>query len=282
MYSFFEILRPFNCLMASLAVFLGAIISFGSFYPLYFIPTYLGALVVFVICGSGNVLNDYYDLEIDKINAPKRPIPSGRMSPKTAFNYSLVLFLGGIIISYFINMESLIIAIIASVLLTVYAKYGKKMGFLGNIIVASLVGFTLIYGALSIYPQGVLSKTIILALCAVLANIAREIIKDIEDLEGDKKSGTLSLPSVYGVKTSKNISCFFLMLAIVLSFVPPYLGIFKSTIYIGTIIVADLIFASVIIHLNYTTVTKTIASQSQKWLKLGMSMALIAFLMGNW
>ncbi|RAP54232.1 MAG: geranylgeranylglycerol-phosphate geranylgeranyltransferase, partial [Methanosphaera sp. rholeuAM130] len=87
MNSYIEILRPANAIMASIAVLLMAIISHT-----YNMEIALGALAVCIATGAGNTINDYYDYEIDKVNKPDRPIPSGRISLKNALHYSLILF----------------------------------------------------------------------------------------------------------------------------------------------------------------------------------------------
>jgi len=117
MKPFLEILRPFNSLMASLAVILGAFISFGTFFQLPFNSVILASFVVFLVCGSGNVINDYYDYEIDLVNAPNRPLPSGKITKKSALIFSAILFLLGIGISAMINKYALAVAIVASVFL---------------------------------------------------------------------------------------------------------------------------------------------------------------------
>ena len=74
MNAYLEILRPFNALMAVVAIFLMAIIS-GNFT----LGVFIAGAVVFIITGAGNSINDYFDYKIDAINKPERPIPSGRI-----------------------------------------------------------------------------------------------------------------------------------------------------------------------------------------------------------
>ncbi len=79
---YLEITRPTNALMAAVAVLLMAIINFN-----YGIPIILGFITVLFATSGGNVINDFFDYKIDKINKPQRPIPSGRISLKNAKNY---------------------------------------------------------------------------------------------------------------------------------------------------------------------------------------------------
>ena len=85
MNPYIEILRPTNALMAFISVLLMAIIGHTYNYEII-----LGSLCVFIATGSGNTINDYYDYEIDRINAPNRPIPSGKIELKRALYYSLI------------------------------------------------------------------------------------------------------------------------------------------------------------------------------------------------
>ncbi|MDD2754669.1 MAG: UbiA family prenyltransferase, partial [Methanothrix sp.] len=99
MRAYWEILRPFNCMMAAAAAIIGLAIARGL-DPL---AAALIFLTVFLITGAGNAINDYYDRDIDAINRPGRPIPSGRMSARAAFYYSLVLFAAGCLFAGLVN-----------------------------------------------------------------------------------------------------------------------------------------------------------------------------------
>ena len=100
--TYLELMRYGNCLMAGFAAVIGTLIAFNilasdalsSYHPgnFPFLDSGLVFLVVFLISGAGNAINDYFDIRIDSINRPERPIPSGRVKLKEAlyFSYSAV------------------------------------------------------------------------------------------------------------------------------------------------------------------------------------------------
>ncbi|MDI6720989.1 MAG: UbiA family prenyltransferase, partial [Candidatus Aenigmarchaeota archaeon] len=93
MLSYIKIIRPVNCVMAAIAVWLGSIVAGSGILPgqniLY------GMLSAFFICGAGMIANDYFDIEIDKINKPKRPLASGSVSKHFAILYAALFFFIG-------------------------------------------------------------------------------------------------------------------------------------------------------------------------------------------
>ena len=91
MNPYIEILRPGNAIMAVIAILLMAIIS-GKFT----LEVAMASVVVFIVTGAGNSINDYFDHKIDAVNKPERPIPSGRITLKKALIYSITLSTVGI------------------------------------------------------------------------------------------------------------------------------------------------------------------------------------------
>ncbi|HDD72547.1 MAG TPA: digeranylgeranylglyceryl phosphate synthase [Candidatus Aenigmarchaeota archaeon] len=191
MFGYIEILRPGNCIMSAVAVFIGALLVMGGgninllldFTSSYRI--YLAMLVVFMITGAGNAINDYFDVESDRINRPRRPIPSGRVSVHGALLYASALFITGIILSGFINYFCFLIAAINSILLILYSKNLQNKILIGNLVIGYLVGSTFLFGGAAMKN---LALPFWLFLLSMFSTISREIVKDIEDMEGDRKS----------------------------------------------------------------------------------------------
>ena len=266
MFAYLTIMRPLNCLMAAVAVYVASLIAGLAFYPT--LPIIYALVSVFLICAGGMVINDYFDVEIDRVNKPKRPIPSGKISKTTALIYSYLLFGIGVYISYLINIFTFIVAILASALLILYAWKLKKAMMIGHLTVSSLVALTFIYGGLvNLNYLPVLS----LAMLALLANTGREIYKSIEDIMGDQKAGLQTLPIKYGVIRAKMIASIFVLFAIILSFLPYFLGIF-SDVYLFFVAITDIIFlAAVVGPLKF----------SAKLCKFAMLASLVAFFAGS-
>ncbi len=265
MLAYIEILRPVNCIMAAIAVYIASVVAGLPLYPS--LPVILGMISVFTITAGGMAINDYFDVEIDKVNRPSRPIPSGRISSQRALVYSVILFIIGIVLSYSVNTYALYVAVFSALLLAVYSWKLKKMLLIGHLSVSLLTALSLIYGSLINMNY---SEVLVLALLAFLSNTGREIFKTIEDVLGDDKAGVNSLPLRYGAVKAKMIASLFIIAAVMISFVPFFLGMF-GFVYLFFVVGADLLFISAIL-----APTKF----SPKMCKIAMNVALAAFLAG--
>ena len=147
--AYVTIIRPANAVVSGITAIIAYLIASGtnvfSAFALFVIVT--------VICGAGNVLNDYFDRDIDKINRPDRPIPSGAVSPGNAAMWAGVLFTAGILVSFVTNFWCLAIAVVNTLLLIVYAAKLKKMPLLGNLSVAYLSGSIFLFGGVPVSPE---------------------------------------------------------------------------------------------------------------------------------
>jgi 4-hydroxybenzoate polyprenyltransferase and related prenyltransferases len=119
---YFSIMRPMNAIVAGLAAVIGYFIATSAIIP----AIVLLVVIVFLVTAGGNVINDYYDSEIDAINRPGRPIPSGEVKKETAFHMAAALFIAGVFISFFTNPLCAGIAIFNSAVLVLYASHLKK------------------------------------------------------------------------------------------------------------------------------------------------------------
>ncbi|MDO5851570.1 MAG: UbiA family prenyltransferase [Methanobacteriaceae archaeon] len=268
---YIKILRPMNAFMATIAVLLMALIN--DFYNLNII---IGALSVFIITGAGNVINDYYDYNIDVINKPERPLPSGEMSLKTAKWYAIILFLFGVIMGFMINISTGIITILSSIILVLYAYSFKMQCLIGNISVALLTGLTFVYGGVIVNN---INLSIILGFFAFLMTFAREIIKDMEDIIGDLKENGKTFPIVYGSKKSSILSASLIILTCILSPILYYLKIF-NIYYIMILVISLIIF----LYSAYTVLKDQSNSnlhKISKYMKIAMFITFIAFVVGS-
>ncbi|MBU0953052.1 MAG: UbiA family prenyltransferase [Nanoarchaeota archaeon] len=293
MTAFLTILRPANALMAVLAVFVGGLITMQA-TAFSSLSLGLALLAAFLITGAGNVINDYVDIEADKINKPKRPIPSGRISPKGALTYAITLFLVGIALASQVNLVVLLIAVINSLVLIGYAITLKQRALVGHLAVSYLVGSTFLFGGA---VAGNLKLTLILALLAGLANFSREIIKALEDVEGDRahflkrmvkkvrkeiasrfklKGDKVEL--TYGKRVHLTLATLSLLLAILISLIPLLLHILNES-YLIPVMLADVVFIAAMIRFLRAKKPKDYRKAS-KWIKYGMFLGLIAFIVG--
>ncbi|MBN1941003.1 MAG: UbiA family prenyltransferase [Candidatus Diapherotrites archaeon] len=264
-----ELIRPLNCVMAAIGVFIGYSIAIGSIG----VTMQLGIamLAAFLVCGAGQAINDFFDSEIDAKKNLGKPIHGKRISKKSALYYSLILFLIGNILAIALPLESLAIAVFFSIVLILYSAKMGKVKYIGNWIVALGTAFTLVFGASLTGNYGVI---VWLAGAALLANVAREIIKDAHDLEADKGS-KVSLPMILGRGSVKLVVFCVYIAAIALGFYAHYIIGFGGTAYLVLLTIASLIFI-----LSWLKFAKTNYRHGQKLAKIGMLIALIAFIAG--
>ena len=239
---YLEIIRPLNSVMVGTAIIIGAIITGGVNVLDNMITIFYSFLTGFTLTGASMTINDYYDRDIDTINEPKRPIPSGRISPKNAVLYSTILSIIGLVSSWQISMGAFTIAILAWGIMMTYSMWGKKTGFPGNLMVSTCISLPFIYGGLI---SGKIWTSISFSILAFLSNTGREITKGIVDIKGDKEVGIKTIAVTKGASSAAKIATLFFVSAVVSSVIPVYLNL-VSYWYIPFVLLTDigLIFSS--------------------------------------
>jgi geranylgeranylglycerol-phosphate geranylgeranyltransferase len=272
MNPFLEIIRPGNAFLAVISILLVAFI--GGVFNL---PVLVACIVVFVVTGFGNSINDYFDYKIDKINKPERPIPSGRISRKTAGYYSLALAItGNVLAVIFLGLIPQLIVLFSTILMFYYAYRLKKKLIIGNILISFLTGLSFVFGGVVV---GITVVSIYLGFYAFLTTMMREIVKDMEDREGDEEEGANTLPIVYGMKTSSILAAAFMIFASITSPILYFIGIL--TIWCLPILsVAILIFLSAAISILRDRSIEN-ARKISKRVKIGMVVTLLSFAAGS-
>lgn len=279
MNPYIEILRPGNALMGAIAIILVAIID-----KTLSIPIILAMLAVFFETAAGNVINDYFDYNIDLINKPERPIPSGRISKKAGRNYGYLLFLLGTVCGFLIsyltnNWIPFIIVLISDVVLYLYAYKLKSTPLIGNLTVGFMTGFGFVFGGFTINNPSIILTSIYLGFFAFVMTTAREIIKDIEDVEGDKSEGAKTLPILIGKKTPAILAFVLIIIDCALCPLLYYYNIF-GMLYLIVIAIAVVLFIySGIIILK--SQDQNTAHKASKYLKIGMLIAFASFVFGS-
>lgn len=213
-----QILRPHNMLAAAACVASGYALSGGSDLGAIAAPLLFTALVT----GLGNLINDFYDRDIDRVNKPSRPIPSGRLTPR----YVGRLYLGGSLLTVVAMIRILhgpvfFIVLSWQILLYIYARAGKRIFFAGGVLVASIAASAFFAGT-AVTTR--LSAAIFPAGFAFLLVLGRELLKGAEDVDGDRMAGA-STPAVrYGVDATVRWGCALLMLCVLAVPLPGLLG----------------------------------------------------------
>lgn len=267
---YFSIMRPMNAIVAGLAAVIGFFIATSTIIP----AVLLLVIIVFLVTAGGNVINDYYDSEIDAINRPDRPIPSGKVKKETAYHIAAALFIAGIILSFFTNPLCAGIAVFNSVVLVFYASHLKKSFMLGNIAVSYLSASIFLFGGALSGTEGVL-RLVPLALITFLAMMSRELLKDAEDVEGDRASDAVTYPIRYGIITTIRVSLFFIIGAIFASIIPVHLW---GPWYLSGIAIVDLLILYAVLRpLKCSTPECLKMTRATALLKYGMFASLVVF-----
>ena len=268
----FAITRPANSVVAGIAAIVAYLIATGTVIPSVLLLFFIVALIT----AAGNVINDYFDAEIDAINRPERPIPSGNVSRIAARWFAVSLFCCGILISLFTNTLCIGIAVTNSILLVLYAAHLKSTPFFGNAIVSYLAASIFLFGGALAGLDGFVHMLPV-AVITFLAMLARELLKDAEDVVGDQAGGAGTLPIRIGIQSTVRLAFIFAVLAALASIIP-YL--WWGMWYLSGILAVDcVIVAATLLALRCTTPDCVKASGSTTLLKLGMFASLIVFLL---
>jgi len=271
MNPYIALTRPGNMVLTAIAVVAGAFIAAGTDIFNFQIEILICCLCSMMLVGGGNALNDYNDRETDKENHPKRPIPSGKVSPDSAYMYAQVLLGLGLLILLFTleNKMPFVIALIGVILLMAYENGLKAAGITGNVVVGLMSGAVFLFAGMAVNDPG---PTLWMFGLAVLATITREIVKDIQDLEGDTDRRTL--PSRIGIESSLNLSILILLIAIGLSYTA--MNQFEEmawNAYVGGITLAN----GTMLFGIYNAKQEDYF-MGQKNIKQGMGIAMLAFI----
>lgn len=185
-----KIIRPANAVMAACAMMLGYWISGVS---LQLLPLLLLIIATITAIGFGNVINDILDINTDRISHPDRPLPKGELTRRAAIIFSVILSCISLICAQLVSTSHFIATLVPIVLLIAYSFFLKGTPLSGNILVGILVAYPLLYGGIG---GSNFNHLIIPSLLALLLNLGREIIKDIQDKDGDSAAGIITSASL--------------------------------------------------------------------------------------
>jgi len=231
--AFLSIIRPQNCIIGGITVLAGigvaSKVDVGSVDVLALILQFLfGYITYFFVAAGGNVVNDIYDIEIDKINRPHRALPSGRMTIRQAWIYVGALGVLGVIFALLNGIIGAIVVIVFLVVGYAYASKVKQLGLAGNFMVAFSFAFGVIYGAI-IYGESVGNIVFpipvwLFFITAFMILQARETIKGSEDVEGDELRNVRTIARVYGYKAAAGVAATLNIIGVICYVLIWYLG----------------------------------------------------------
>ena len=264
-------------MLAGVGVWIGAYLTWLT--PTYYGPT-VAALAAFFVCAAGNVFNDLVDVETDRVNRPNRVLVRGGLSRKYARNLTIglnvVAFLMALAVSFWVSA----VALVTIGLLFAYNLYLKRIPLLGNSVVALLAGLTFLTGGLAAEPALTfrLPGPLIAAVFAFLFHLVREIVKDVQDLEGDRQAGLNSLPLVWGVSKSLHLSLGLFVVLVLFTYWPVFQGWFGRTYEVITVYVVDLPLLALLIFVSANPSPRMLTIGSIA-LKIGMTLGLLALVL---
>jgi len=274
---YLRLIRPVNCIMMGIAVIVGIILANPDFSKFPFLNSVNGFLTGFLLTASSMAINDYYDREIDAVNEPNRPIPSGLIKPEDALVFAIILVVIGVITAFLINILCFVTAIVSWIISVLYATVGKRTGLFGNFLVSTCVAVPFIYGSIASVGT-VKSNVLIFASMAFLSNTGREITKGIVDVQGDRMKNVKTLAVRYGEKTAAVTAVLFYLAAVSLTPLP-CLFKFVSFWFIPLVCITDvgLATSSIMLLRDYS---RENARKIKKIVLLWFLTGLLAFVIG--
>ena len=208
----FELSRPFTLVAPALGVVSGAVTAAGA-HPreswssdLILYPA-LGALMAAILNAGNNALNQIYDLEIDRINKPKRPLPTGRLSVREAWAFTWITYVVALVLAWLVapggRHECFWIVVAATIATFIYScppLRTKQRGIWANVTIAVPRGVLLKVAGWSSVKTIFGVEPWYIGMIFGLFLLGASTTKDFADMEGDARGGCRTLPIIYGVR----------------------------------------------------------------------------------
>lgn len=271
--AYLKIIRPINVLITFLVVLVAILISQTGVME---ISIYLLVpLSASLIAAAGNVINDIYDIETDRISHPERVLVLGNLDIKRAWLLNFLLNTTAVFITLFISKTLLVIAVLTIVLLYFYSTHLQKLPLIGNITVAILTGAAFLYGGVAVDN---ISSAIIPAVFAIMINLIRELVKDTQDMEGDLKNGYQTFPIKFGVLNTHKLIIALSIFLILMTLYPFFFHIYRIEYFIIVMLFVNplIVYLIKIISSNKEALPKV-----SILLKINMIAGLIAIYLGK-
>jgi len=272
--AYVDLMRPLNVGITLISIPAASVLAGAT--ASQWLQVLIAALTGGLVAAAANSINDYFDVEIDKINKPGRPIPRGDATQREAWILWLSLSAVALVLNTLLPTAALVIVVLSIILLYWYSAFFKRTVMMGNLVVGLMTGMAFIYGAIVVAR---LDRAYMPALFAFLINVVREIIKDVEDIEGDRKERAVTLPVKYGVRPALWLSSALLAILISTTIAAYVLNIY-GVWYLVLVAVVDVILVAVIV-LQWRDQSVATMSRLSNALKLCMLLGLLAIYFGS-
>lgn len=277
---YWRLVRFEHAIMLAVAVVIAIVITLGEI-PQIDQLFYLALLVPICSEVGSFALNDYMDREADKINGMMdRPLVKGTIQPKSALLLSIFSFSLSLIAGYLINEIVFLIAIFYNAFAILYNIKLKDLPLLGNLFIATTMAIPFVFGAY-VYTDSPPEVLWDIALLGFIAGFAREIVKSVEDMEGDRKARkSKTLPIIIGKGPSLFISSMLFLLFIPLTIVPYSLGLSLNFASGFFLFIADISILILALYLLYAREDKTF-SMTRKYSLGALFCGLVSLLLAS-
>ena len=207
-----EFSRPFTLLAPALGFLSGGLTAIGA-HPheawswSVLAPALIGAAMAGIFNAGSNALNQIYDLEIDRVNKGKRPLPSGRMTMNEAWGFTVVTYALTLLLAWLVAPQGrhecfwiVLVAVIATYIYSAPPLRTKRLGMWANITIAIPRGVLLKVAGWSAVKTVMAPEPWFIGAIFGLFLLGASTTKDFADIEGDRLGGCETLPILYGVK----------------------------------------------------------------------------------
>jgi len=271
-----ELMRPANGLIAAAGVLVGAFVSRA---PTWWGPAFVGAAAAFSAAGAANALNDRLDVDADRINRPERPIPSGRVTPGVAEATAAVCGVVAVALAALVAPRAALLAVVWLALTALYSVVLKGVPVVGNVAVSLVASTPFLMGG---FTQGKYKLALVPCVLAFLVHLARELVKDVEDVEGDRAAGLRTLAVRRGAPAVFAVTRGVLVALMVLSALPFAFRIYGWG-YAAVVVVIDALLVWLMVTLGRRSEEGALKGGSRvpsNVLKGVMLLGLVAFVLG--
>ena len=258
-----------NAVIAGAGVWLG----YASTFPKPDIGLAIwGSLSMLLLTAAGNADNDACDLESDRVNRPERPLPAGKLSPGSVRRAAFLLYALAILVSGLADPWHGALAAGMALLLLAYNRGLKGKPLVGNLAVSLLCALAIYFPEFPALPM----RTLPACVFALLATMAREIVKDAEDVEGDNAAGLKTFPIVAGLVAARKLALAVTVLILALLPMPLVYLNYKRPYAVASALLAAPVLLALILELAKPAADYSKCQRRFKWLMLGGMAALLA------
>jgi geranylgeranylglycerol-phosphate geranylgeranyltransferase len=272
--AYFQLSRPVNVLITFVSIPVACWIAGGTASSWLFIL--LAGTTGALVAAGANAMNDAFDIDIDRINRPNRPLPRGVLTPYDARRMWLIVSFTALGINLFLNSAALLMVVFSIALLYFYSLRLKRTVLTGNLVIGLMTGMAFIYGGIVV---GRLERAVVPAIFAFFVNLARELLKDVEDMEGDRIENAITLPIKYGVITALVLATVSLLILIGVTIAVAVFALYHSA-FLYVVLIADcLICVSILVM--WCDHSSNALRRASTILKVSMIIGLLSIIIGS-